>query len=47
MMYGFILRLKTNSIKLRNLGRMKIFKNNVLVLEIDNYGIIKKKNFII
>ena len=22
---------------------MKIFKNNVLVLEIDNYGILKKK----
>ena len=26
---------------------MKIFKNDVLVLEIDNYGILKKKNFII
>ena len=24
---------------------MKIFKNNVLVLEIDNYGILKKKDF--
>ena len=24
---------------------MKIFKNNVLVLELDNYGILKKKNF--
>ncbi len=24
---------------------MKIFKNDVLVLEIDNYGILKKKNF--
>ena len=24
---------------------MKIFKNNVLVLEIDNYGILKKKEF--
>ena len=24
---------------------MKIFKNDILVLEIDNYGILKKKNF--
>ena len=24
---------------------MKIFKNNVLVLEIDNYGVLKKKKF--
>ena len=24
---------------------MKIYKNNVLVLEIDNYGILKKKEF--
>ena len=26
---------------------MKIYKNNVLVLEIDNMGFLKKKNFII
>ena len=24
---------------------MKIFKNDVLVLEIDNFGVLKKKNF--
>ena len=24
---------------------MKIFKNDILVLEIDNYGILKKKDF--
>ena len=24
---------------------MKIYKNDVLVLEIDNYGILKKKEF--
>ena len=24
---------------------MKIYENNVLVLEINNYGILKKKNF--
>ena len=40
----YIERKQTQS-KLRNLGRMKIFKNNVLVLEIDNYGILKKKEF--
>ena len=37
-------RKQTQS-RLRNLGRMKIFKNDVLVLEIDNYGILKKKEF--
>ena len=40
----FIERKQTQS-RLRNLGRMKIFKNDVLVLEIDNYGILKKKEF--
>ena len=39
----YIERKQTQS-RLRNLGQMKIFKNNVLVLEIDNYGILKKKN---
>ena len=38
----YIERKQTQS-KLKNLGRMKIFKNDVLVLEIDNYGILKKK----
>ena len=40
----YIERKQTQS-KLRNLGKMKIFKNDVLVLEIDNYGILKKKEF--
>tara|TARA_B100000123_G_scaffold226020_1_gene174846 strand:+ start:15 stop:500 length:486 start_codon:yes stop_codon:yes gene_type:complete len=40
----YIERKQTQS-KLRNLGRMKIFKNDVLVLEIDNYGILQKKEF--
>ena len=40
----YIERKQTQS-KLRNLGRMKIFKNDVLVLEIDDYGILKKKEF--
>ena len=40
----YIERKQTQS-KLKNLGRMKIFENNVLVLEIDNYGILKKKEF--
>ncbi len=40
----YIERKQTQS-KLSNLGRMKIFKNDVLVLEIDNYGILKKKDF--
>ena len=40
----YIERKQTQS-RLRNLGRMKIFKNDVLVIEIDNYGILKKKEF--
>ena len=40
----YIERKQTQS-KLINLGKMKIFKNDVLVLEIDNYGILKKKEF--
>ena len=42
----YIERKQTQS-ELKNLGRMKIFKNDVLVLELDNYGVLKKKNFII
>ena len=40
----YIERKQTQS-KLSNLGRMKIFKNDVLVLEIDKYGILKNKEF--
>jgi len=40
----YIERKQTQS-KLRNLGRMKIYKNDVLVLEVDDYGILKKKEF--
>tara|TARA_A100000164_G_C21394553_1_gene534810 strand:+ start:89 stop:574 length:486 start_codon:yes stop_codon:yes gene_type:complete len=40
----YIERKQTQS-ALKNLGKMKINENNVLVLEINNYGILKKKNF--
>ena len=40
----YIERKQTQS-KLSNLGRMKIFKNDILVIEIYNYGILKKKEF--
>ena len=40
----YIERKQTQS-KLTNLGRMKIHKNDVLILEIDSYGILKKKEF--
>ena len=40
----YIERKQTQS-RLKNLGRMKIYKNDVLVLELDNYGILKKKEF--
>ena len=28
-----------------NLGKLKITKNHILVLEINNYGVLKKKDF--
>ncbi len=40
----YIERKQTQS-QLKNLGRMKIYKNDVLVLEIDKYGILKNKEF--
>ena len=40
----YIERKQTQS-KFINLGKMKIYKNDVLVLEMDNYGILKKKEF--
>jgi len=40
----YIERKQTQS-ELKNLGQMKIIENNVLVLEIDNYGLLKKKKF--
>ena len=39
----YIERKQTQS-ELKNLGKMKIFKNDVLVLEIDKYGVLKSKN---
>ena len=38
----YIERKQTQS-ELKNMGKMKIFKNNILVLEINEYGILKKK----
>ncbi|WP_440648518.1 outer membrane protein assembly factor BamE domain-containing protein [Candidatus Pelagibacter sp. HIMB1521] len=40
----YIERKETAS-KIKNLGRVKVFENNVLVLEIDKYGILKEKKF--
>ncbi|PDH21095.1 MAG: hypothetical protein CNC05_02215 [Pelagibacterales bacterium MED-G42] len=40
----YIERKQTQS-NIKNLGKMKIYKNDVLVLEIDKYGILKKKDF--
>ena len=40
----YIERKQTQS-NLKHLGRMKIYKNDVLVLEINNYGILQKKEF--
>ena len=40
----YIERQQTQS-DLKNLGRMKIFKNDILVLEIDKFGVLKKKDF--
>jgi outer membrane protein assembly factor BamE (lipoprotein component of BamABCDE complex) len=40
----YIERKQTQS-KISNLGQMQIYKNDILVLEIDDYGILKKKEF--
>ena len=40
----YIERKQTQS-KITNLGKMKIYKNDILVLEIDKFGILKKKEF--
>ena len=40
----YIERKQTQS-KLKNFGKLKLSKNDVLVLEIDDYGILKKKEF--
>ena len=40
----YIERKQTQS-ELKNLGKMKIYKNDILVLEIDDYGLLKKKDF--
>ena len=40
----YIERKQTQS-NFKKLGRMKIFKNDVLVLEIDKFGVLKKKKF--
>ena len=40
----YIERKQTQS-RIRNLGQMKIYKNDILVLEIDDYGLLKKKDF--
>jgi outer membrane protein assembly factor BamE (lipoprotein component of BamABCDE complex) len=40
----YIERKQTQS-QLKNFGKMKIYKNDVLVLEINDYGILEKKNF--
>ena len=40
----YIERKQTQS-ELKNLGKMKIYKNDVLVLEIDKFGLLKSKKF--
>ena len=40
----YIERKQTQS-QFKNLGKMKIYKNDILVLEIDDYGLLKKKDF--
>ena len=40
----YIERKQTQS-EFKKLGKMKILENNALVLEIDDYGILKKKDF--
>ena len=41
-MWIYIERKQTQS-EINNLGKMKIYKNDILVLEFDKFGILKKK----
>jgi len=41
----YIERKQTQS-NIKNLGKMRIYKNDILVLEIDNYGVLTKKEFL-
>ena len=41
----YIERKQTQS-NITNFGKMKIYKNDILVLEIDKFGILKKKDFL-
>ena len=43
--FEYKIEKKQTQSKLINLGKMIIIENNVLVLEIDKYGILKKKQF--
>jgi outer membrane protein assembly factor BamE (lipoprotein component of BamABCDE complex) len=36
---------KQTQSELKKFGQMNIYKNNILVLEIDDYGLLKKKDF--
>ena len=46
MIFVFIcIRDRQTQSELKKFGKMKIYKNDILVLEIDNYGILKKKQF--
>ena len=40
----YIERKQTQS-EFKNLGKMRIYKNDVLILEINDYGILQKKEF--
>ena len=44
--YGFIWKIQTSSTKLSKLGKKKLLKNNILLLDIDNRGILSKSIFI-
>ena len=41
----YIERKQTQS-NIKNLGKMKIYKNDILVLDIDSYGVLTKKEFL-
>ena len=40
----YIERKQTQS-EIKELGKMMIYKNDILILEIDDYGLLKKKDF--
>ena len=46
MIFGYILERKESKTSIVTLGKRKLIVNNILILEMDEMGILVKKNFL-